>query len=163
LRNTLPPLASNDLLCGADFDKFDAGCRGGNRKAIFAETFDVKLNSFLDELEDFIASFRDRHTTRQIRHMCPETGFALFYHDGIFHSDILFQSGLFENTVKRPWRNVDVGFASNRHSSALRLMFELAVATFRSRQMPTILFKQPDEIADFHARIIGAFSEVEAA
>ena len=51
-----------------------------------------------------------------------------------------FKSGLFENSVKRPWRNIDVGFASNRHSSALRLVLVLAVTTFRSRQMPTIRF-----------------------
>ena len=90
--------------------------------------------------------------------MCPEAGFALFDYDGVFHSDILFQPGLFENTVKRPWRNVDVWFASDRHGSTLLLMFELAVAAFRSRQIPTIFFELSDEIADSHAWIIEAFS-----
>ena len=46
----------------------------------------------------------------------------------------------------------------NRHSSAFRLMFELTMATFRASQIPAIVFKQPDEVSDFHARIIGAFS-----
>jgi hypothetical protein len=59
---TLSPLAPN-LLCGSYLDEFNAGRGSGNRKTVLAETFDVKLNSLLDELEDFVASFRDRHTT----------------------------------------------------------------------------------------------------
>src|SRR5687767_12611775 len=100
MRITLSPLASNDLLCGADLDEFNAGSRNG--KAIVAKAFDVEFDSFLDELEDFVACFRNGHTTWKVRDMCAETGFALFNNDGVFHRVILFQTGLFENTVQRP-------------------------------------------------------------
>jgi hypothetical protein len=88
----------------------------------------------------------------------PETGFALFDHDGVFHKVILFQTGLFENVVKCPRRNVDVWFAGDGNGSAFRLMFELTVATLRSGKIPTIVFEQPDQVPHFHARIMEASS-----
>jgi hypothetical protein len=90
--------------------------------------------------------------------VCPETGFALFDNYSVFHRVILFQTGLFENTVQRAWRNVNVWLAGHRHGSAFRLMFELSVAAFRPSQIPTIVFQQPNEVSDFHARIIKASS-----
>ena len=47
--NDFTSLESNVLLCSADFDEFYAGCRSGNGKTIFAKTFDVELNGFLNE------------------------------------------------------------------------------------------------------------------
>jgi hypothetical protein len=132
------------LLCGANLDEFNAGRGSRNRKTIFSKAFDVELNSFLDEFEDFVASFRDRHTTRQIRNMRPEAGFTLFDYDCVFHKVILFQTGLFENAVERPRRHIDVWFASHGYSSSLRLVFELAMAASRPRQIPTIVLEQFD-------------------
>jgi hypothetical protein len=57
----------------------------------------------------------------------PETGFALFNDDCVFHEVILFQSGLLENTVQSARRNVDIRCPGDGQGSALRLMFELAV------------------------------------
>jgi len=130
MRNTLPPFRFNDVLCGAYFDELNAGRRRRNGKAVFAQTFDVKLNGFLYECENFVTGFRNRHTTRQVGNMRPETGFTLFDHDCVFHNVILFQTGLFENGVKRGGRHVDVWFSANGHGATLRWMFELPVATF---------------------------------
>jgi hypothetical protein len=35
-------------------------------------------------------------------------------------------------------------------------MFELTMAAFRASQIPAIVFEQPNEVANFHARIIRA-------
>lgn len=51
------------LLCGAYFDEFNAGRGSRNRKAIFAEAFDVEFDSFLDKFQDLVASFRDCDAT----------------------------------------------------------------------------------------------------
>src|SRR5262245_15669256 len=71
---------------------------------------------------------------------------------------ILFQTCLFENTVQRPRRDIDVRFASNCHRSAFYLMLELTVTAFRSCQIPAIALKQLDEVANFHARMIEGYS-----
>lgn len=155
----LIPLASNDLLCGADFDEFNAGRGSRNGKAVFAEAFDVEFNSFLDELEDFVSCFRNCHTTRKIRDMCAKTRWALFDYDGVFHNEILFQTGLFENGVKRANRYVNIWFACHRNSAWSGRMFELPMTAFRSSQIPPVLFELLDEVANFHARIISNLSE----
>jgi hypothetical protein len=159
MRKPLPPLASNDLLCGADFDEFNAGRGSRNRKTVFAKAFDMEFNSFLDKFQDFVASFPNCHTTRQVGNMCAKTGFALLDNDGVFHSVILFQPGLFENAVQCARRHVDVWFAGDRHGSTFRWMFELAVTALCPRQVPPILFELPDEVTNLHVRIIGARSE----
>lgn len=119
----------------------------------------MEFNGLLDEFQDLVASFRNCHTARQIRNMCAKTGFALFNDDRVFHMVILFQTGLFENTVQRARWYVNVWFASNGHGSAFRLMFELAVAAFGASQVPAIIFEQPNEVSHFHARIISALSD----
>ena len=73
------------LLCGAYFDEFYGGRRSRNRKAVFAKTFDVELNGFLDEFENFVTGVRNCHTTRQVGNMRTKTGFALFNDDSVFH------------------------------------------------------------------------------
>ena len=80
------------------------------------------------ELEDFVACFRNRHTTRKIGNVCAKTGFALFDNNRVFHNEILFQTSLFENGVKRANGNVNVGFARNRYGATFSSMFELAMA-----------------------------------
>jgi hypothetical protein len=130
-----------DLLCGADLNEFNARRGRRNGKPVLAKPFDVKLNGLFDEFEDFVASFCHCHTTRQVRNMCAKTGFALFDDDGVFHNVILFQTRLFENAVKCPGRYVDIWFACHGHRSTLGLMFELAVATFRSSQVPAVFFE----------------------
>ena len=90
--------------------------------------------------------------------MCPETGFALFNYDRVFHRVILFQTGLFENAVQSAGRHINVWIAGHCHGAALCTVFELAVAAFGSCQIPTFVFKHPNEIANFHAQIIGTFS-----
>jgi hypothetical protein len=119
----------------------------------------VEFNSFLDKFQNFITSFRNRNTAGKIGDVCAKTGFALFNNDGVFHGVILFQSCLFENTVQRPSRHVDVWFACDSHRSAFRCVFELTVAAFRASQMPAIVFKQSDEVSNLHALIIRASSD----
>ena len=91
--------------------------------------------------------------------MRAKTGFALFDDDRVFHTEILFQTGLFENGVKRAHGNVNIRFARNSHSATFRRMFELAMTTFRPGQVPTILFKLLDEVTNFHARMISNLSK----
>ena len=119
----------------------------------------MEFNSFLDELADFVACFCNRHTTRKIRHMCAKTVFTLFDYDGVFHNQILFQTGLFENGVERANRNVNVWFAGHRHRATFGRVFELTMAAFRPSQVPPVLLELPDEVAHFHARIICNLSE----
>jgi hypothetical protein len=147
------------LLCGAYLDELHAGRRIGNRKAVRAKTFNVKLDSFLDEFENLITGFRDGHTAWQVGNMRPETGFTLLDHDSVFHSLILFQTCLFENRVERTGRHIDICFSGNGHSTALGWMFELPVASLRAIQVPAIVMEQLDKVADLHAGKMYAFSD----
>jgi|GraSoiStandDraft_4_1057263.scaffolds.fasta_scaffold2312220_1 hypothetical protein len=90
----------------------------------------MKLNGFLNEPEYFVASFRDCHAPWQVRDVRAKTAFALFDDDGVFHTEILFQTGLFENGVKRSNRNVNVWFTRNRHGTSFSRVFELPMAAF---------------------------------
>src|SRR5262249_17831199 len=126
---------------------------------ICSKTCYVKFDSFLDEFQDFISSFRNCHTTREVWNVCAKTVFAVFNNYCVFHVEILFQTGLLENGVKRSWRHIDVWFTGNCHRPLFGRMFKLAMATSCSSQVPPVLFKLADEVANFHLRIIGAFSD----
>lgn len=98
----------------------------------------MKFDGFLDEFQDLVPSFRDCDATWQIRNVRAETGFALFHDDRVFHKGILFQTGLFENAVKRTNGYVDIWFSRHRNSSAFRWMLQLTVTTFvRARYQPS--------------------------
>ena len=119
----------------------------------------MEFDGFLYELEDFVACLRNRYTARKIGNVCAKTGFALFDNNCVFHTEILFQTGLFENGVKRANRNVNVRFARNRYGAWFSSMFELPMASFRPSQIPPVAFECLDEVANFHARIISNLSE----
>lgn len=53
---------------------------------------------------------------------------------------------------------VDVWFAGHCHGSLFRWMSELTVTALRPSQIPAPVLQQPDEVPDFHARIIKGFS-----
>ena len=119
----------------------------------------MEFNSFLDEFENLSARFCRCHAARQIGDVCAKTGFALFDDDGVFHNEILFQTGLFENGVERANRNVNVWFSSNGNRARFGRVFELTMATFRSSQVPSVLLELSEEVANFHARMISDLSE----
>jgi hypothetical protein len=109
--------------------------------AVIAQTFDVKFNGFLNEFQNLFASFSRGNTTREIRNMSPKASFAFFDNDGIFHISHLLQASLFKNTVQRSGRHVNARLSRHCHGSGFRSMFELTMASSRSRQIPTIIFE----------------------
>jgi len=72
MRNTLPPLASNDLLYGdrqralRGFDVIREASGFGNRQPVFTHSVEVKFNRFTHALPEFFDGFPGSDTTRQI-------------------------------------------------------------------------------------------------
>ena len=102
MQKALPPLRSNDSLCGADINELDAGGGCGYGLTVLSQSFDVKLNGFLNKFQSLVSSFRHGDTTWQIRNMRPKTSFALFNHDGIFHIHTYFKPACFRMLFRVP-------------------------------------------------------------
>jgi len=54
----------------------------------------------------------------------------------------LLQLRLLQDAVKRPWRQIVARVPGDRHPAGFRRVFVLAVAAFRNKQAPAILFYQ---------------------
>jgi hypothetical protein len=98
------------LLSGAYFNEFNAGRRCGYGLTVLSQSFDVKLNGFLNEFENLVSGFRHGGTTWQIGNVRPETSFALFNHDGIFHIYTYFKPACFRMLFNVPGGTSMPGF-----------------------------------------------------
>jgi hypothetical protein len=69
----------------------------------------------------------------------------------------LLQASLFEDAVQGTRREVIAGFPGHRYASWLGIVFELAVASSRRNEPPTVVLQHLQYLADFHsASISGA-------
>src|SRR2546421_10019205 len=90
--------------------------------------------------------------------MRPKTGFAFFDNDGVFYFRVpCFNSACFRMLLSVPGGTSIFGFPATVTRSALAGMFELTMASFRSRQIPIVVFKQRDYLPYFHDGMIGSF------
>src|SRR5438445_4689577 len=60
------------------------------------------------------------------------------------------QTCLLQDTPESSWRNIQALLTCDGHYPRLREVFELAVATHRPDQLPSVPFDQPNDVSYLH-------------
>ena len=80
----------NFIGLGSHFDLFGAAVGDRYLRTFLAQSFEVKLNRFPNQLDRFRARLPNRDTTRKIGNVCAEALGTFFDDDGVAH--VWFQS-----------------------------------------------------------------------
>ena len=106
----------------------------------------MKLNSVSNECQRLLASFRRCDAPREDRARKRRKTLALLRRQrGIAFTNLLrLQTGLLQYTVESTGRNVGPRLAGDGYGSRFRRVLELAMASLRANQNPSVRFDQRD-------------------
>src|SRR5207248_1047027 len=108
----LPEAIGNCQLC-SDLDVLNARGGFGDGLTVFAQAFDVKLDGFMNQLQDFFLGIRSSDTAGQVRHVGAKTSFTfLDYHSisQFFVPPVYFKPACFRILFNVPGGTSTLGF-----------------------------------------------------
>ena len=124
---------------------------------LFHQAFKMQFNCLVDELHHLTTARCRSNTSRQIRNISAIAGRPAFnYHQVLHDSTSSLQSGLFQDTVERAWRDVNTRLPSHCYRTGLQWMMKLAVAALLSHFFPAVGLKQYYQVSYFDRHKGGA-------
>src|SRR5579862_1399713 len=135
---------------GRDIDVTN-GTRGlGNRQAVVAQAFDMKLNGIANLTFDFLGTGPCSDAARKIGYISGVVCRSFLDHDGVTHGFSSLPTGLLPNAVQRSSSKLVTRLAWHSYAAALRRVLELTMASACGHQEPTVVGKQAKHLADLH-------------
>ncbi len=147
-----PPARLNRF---SDFDGFGGRRRLRDGKTLSPESGDVECDRLANELRGLFFGFTDSNTSGKVRNVSPVILFAALEDDDVFHSVSLprLQTRLLQDTPESTPRDIQASLARNGYQPLLRRVFELAVATCRPDQLPSVLFDEANDVLYLHETV----------